>query len=59
MYHMILFALVASLGSFALSGCAAVVAGTAGALIADEGLIEHDGRFDPFENTALGRRIYD
>ena len=56
MYRLMLLALVAS---FALSGCAAVVAGTAGALIADEGLIEHDGRFDPFENTAVGRRIYD
>ena len=56
MYRLVLLALVASFG---LSGCAAVVAGTAGGLIADEGLIEHDGRFDPLENTALGRRIYD
>ena len=56
MSRLMLLALVASLG---LSGCAAVVAGTAGGLIVDEGLVEHDGRFDPLENTALGRNIYD
>ena len=43
----------------AASGCTAVVAGTAGALILDEGIIENDGKFDPFENTELGRAIYD
>jgi len=41
------------------SGCVAVAAGTVGALIVDEGIIEEDGKFDPFENTELGRRIYD
>ena len=41
-----------------LSGCVAVAAGTAGALIVDEGIIENDGKFDPFENTELGRAIY-
>ena len=43
----------------ALGGCVAVVAGTVGALILDEGIIENDGKFDPFENTELGRAIYD
>lgn len=43
---------------FALSGCVAVLAGTAGALIVDEGIIENDGTFDPIENTELGRAIY-
>jgi hypothetical protein len=41
-----------------LSGCAAVVAGTAGALIADEGIAENDGRFDPLEDSLLDG-IYD
>ena len=41
------------------SGCVAVAAGTIGALIVDEGIVENDGRFDPFENTELGRAIYD
>lgn len=40
------------------SGCVAVAAGTAGALIVDEGIVENDGEFDPFENTELGRWIY-
>ena len=40
------------------SGCVAVLAGTAGALIVDEGIVENDGVFDPFENTELGRAIY-
>lgn len=40
------------------SGCVAVAAGTAGALIVDEGIVENDGVFDPFENTELGRAIY-
>ncbi|MEM9059941.1 MAG: hypothetical protein AAGD13_05720 [Pseudomonadota bacterium] len=43
----------------ALSGCVAVLAGTAGALIVDEGIIENDGEFDPFENTELGRALWD
>lgn len=46
------------LGALAVSGCAAVAAGTAGALIADEAIVEDDGQFDPFENTAVGREIY-
>ena len=40
-------------------GCVAVAASTIGALIVDEGIVENDGRFDPFENTELGRAIYD
>lgn len=41
-----------------LSGCVAVVAGTAGGLIVDEGIVENDGKFDPLENTEVGRAIY-
>ncbi|MEM9012775.1 MAG: hypothetical protein AAGE18_16225 [Pseudomonadota bacterium] len=41
----------------ALSGCAAVVAGTAGGLIVDEGINENDGRFDPGENTEAGEAL--
>ena len=49
------------LGLLALSasGCIAVLAGTAGALIVDEGMVEDDGKFDPLENTELGKKIYD
>lgn len=39
----------------ALPGCAAVVAGTAGGLIVDEGINENDGKFDPLENTEVGQ----
>ena len=46
------------LASLVLSGCAAVAAGTAGAIAADE-LTEDDGRFDPLENTELGDEVYD
>ncbi|MEL6998846.1 MAG: hypothetical protein AAFP68_11355 [Pseudomonadota bacterium] len=42
-----------------LSGCVAVAAGTAGALIVDEGIVENDGEFDPLENTELGRALWD
>jgi hypothetical protein len=45
--------------AFGVSGCVAVVAGTVGALIVDEGIIEDDGKFDPLENTELGKKIYD
>ncbi len=45
--------------AFGGSGCVAVVAGTVGALIVDEGMVENDGKFDPFENTELGKKIYD
>lgn len=41
-----------------LSGCVALVAGTAGGLIVDEGIVENDGSFDPLENTEIGRQIY-
>ena len=41
-----------------LSGCVAMVAGTAGGLIVDEGLVENDGKFDPLENTEIGRSLY-
>ena len=49
------------LGLLALSasGCVAVVAGTVGALIVDEGIVENDGKFDPFENTEIGKAIYE
>lgn len=40
------------------SGCVAVLAGTAGGLIVDEGIVENDGEFDPLENTELGRWLY-
>jgi hypothetical protein len=51
-------ALALVLASFVLSGCALVLGGTAGALIVDEGINENDGKFDPGENTALGKKIY-
>jgi len=41
-----------------LSGCALALGGAAGGLIVDEGINENDGRFDPLENTELGRPIY-
>jgi uncharacterized protein YceK len=53
------FVILALLSSIGLSGCAAVLAGTAGALIVDEGMVENDGTFDPLENTEVGRRVYD
>lgn len=45
--------------ALATSGCALVLGGAAGALIVDEGMVEDDGRFDPLENTEVGRSIYD
>lgn len=42
------------LGALTVSGCGAVVAGTAGGLIVDEGINENDGKFDPLENTEVG-----
>ena len=44
--------------TLANAGCVAIAAGTAGALIVDEGINENDGKFDPFENTELGKAIY-
>ncbi len=41
-----------------LSGCALVAGGVAGGVAATE-LEEDDGRFDPLENTDLGKEIYD
>ncbi|MBK0399355.1 hypothetical protein H0I76_09150 [Limibaculum sp. M0105] len=41
-----------------LPGCVAILAGTAGGLIVDEGMVENDGTFDPLENTEIGRQIY-
>ena len=41
----------------ALSGCGAILAGTAGGLIVDEGIVENDGEFDPFENTEAGQAV--
>ena len=52
-----ILALMSFLASGA-TGCVAIVAGTAGALIVDEGIVENDGKFDPFENTEVGRTIY-
>lgn len=46
------------LSGLLLAGCGAVAAGTAGAIAADEGVIEDDGTFDPLENTELGEEIY-
>lgn len=42
-----------------LGACAAVLAGTAGGLIVDEGIVENDGKFDPLENTDAGRAFDD
>ena len=56
--HWLKPATAALLLTLTLSGCVAVAAGTAGALIVDEGFVENDGKFDPFENTELGRQIY-
>lgn len=56
MSRFMLLALVVTLG---LSGCVPLLAGSAGGLIVDEGMVETDGVFDPLENTAVGRRIYD
>ncbi|MEM0923630.1 MAG: hypothetical protein AAGI13_11330 [Pseudomonadota bacterium] len=42
-----------------LTGCVAVVAGTAGGLIVDEGIVENDGKFDPLENTDAARAVED
>ena len=45
--------------AFTLSGCALALGGVAGGLIVDEGMVENDGKFDPLENTEVGRSIYD
>lgn len=42
----------------AASGCVLAIGATAGAIAGSE-LEERDGRFDPFENTEVGRAIYD
>lgn len=54
--HLNIIALL--LSGLVLSGCGAIAAGTAGAIAADE-ITENDGRFDPLENTAVGREVYD
>lgn len=46
------------LSGLILSGCGAIAAGTAGAVAYDEAVVEDDG-FDPLENTAVGREVYD
>lgn len=56
MFRFMLLGIVVTLG---LSGCVPLLAGSAGGLIVDEGMVETDGVFDPLENTAVGRRIYD
>lgn len=55
--HLNIIALL--LSGLVLSGCGAIAAGAAGAVAADELLIENDGRFDPLENTQVGREVYD
>lgn len=55
--HLNIIALL--LSGLALSGCGAIAAGAAGAIAADELLIEDDGRIDPLENTQVGRQVYD
>jgi hypothetical protein len=50
--------IVLLLSGLVVSGCAAVAAGTAGGVAADE-LTEDDGKFDPLENTDLGEAIYE
>lgn len=40
------------------SGCALLAAGAAGAVAADE-IQEDDGKFDPLENTELGKEVYE
>ena len=46
------------LASTMLSGCALVAGGVAGGVAGSE-LEEDDGKFDPGENTELGKEIYD
>ena len=46
------------LAGFLLSGCALALGGLAGGIIVDEGINENDGKFDPGENTEVGRSIY-
>ena len=43
----------------ALQGCAVVLGGTAGAIAADEGIVEEDDEFDPFENTEAAEAVED
>ncbi|MEO1001344.1 MAG: hypothetical protein AAFW69_12195 [Pseudomonadota bacterium] len=47
----------ALLSCLLLANCVAVAAGTAGALIVDEGIVEDDGKFDPFENTEAAETV--
>lgn len=47
------------MAALSVSACVPLVAGTAGALIVDEGIVEDDGRFDPLENTVVGEKIYE
>ena len=51
--------IAALLASALLSGCTAIAAGTAGGLIVDEGIAENDGKFDPLENTEVGKTLYE
>lgn len=50
--------LVAFLATGALSGCGAILAGTAGGVAGSE-LAEDDGEFDPGENTEAAEAIED
>ncbi|MGF1501947.1 MAG: hypothetical protein ACFBSD_09025 [Paracoccaceae bacterium] len=57
MSHRFLSLPAALFGAVLLSGCGAVVAGTAGGLIVDEGINENDGEFDPLENTEAAKTV--
>ncbi|MGF1551260.1 MAG: hypothetical protein ACFBWO_02015 [Paracoccaceae bacterium] len=50
--------LVAMFAAGALSGCGAILAGTAGGVAGSE-LEEDDGEFDPGENTEAGEAVED
>lgn len=46
------------LSGLVLSGCAAIAAGTAGAVAGTE-LTDDTPQVDPLQNTKLGREVYD
>lgn len=57
MFKNVVTAFGLSLAILSLTGCAAVVGGTAGGLIVDEGINENDGEFDPLENTEAAQEV--
>jgi len=50
--------IVLLLAGMVLSGCAAVAAGTAGAVTATE-ITDDTPQVDPLQNTELGQEVYD